>query len=121
MEAQGKHFKLNEPGVGCMYQLRKIGAVKTFRNKNGEKIAVVADIHLHAPTKKGDDWSYYIGELRLNSDGKIIFDITHISSSAWGSSAMKTAPFGYEREDIKKFVLRECAAVISDWRQQLAT
>ena len=104
-----------------MYRVTSIDPPRIFRDNTGRNRSMVIGIKLTAPTKRGDEWSSYLGEIRLHQNGETSFSITHINSSAWGNSAYRAAPYGYERPDVEKFVIRECASQLANWRQKLAT
>ena len=103
-----------------MYRITKIGSIKTMKDSAGNNSSMTITLHLMAPTKRGDSWSIYLGEIWLRRDGSVSFSITYINSSAWGNSAWRTPPFDYERPDVERFVLRECSSLMNDWRQMLA-
>lgn len=97
-----------------MYRITSIKEPRRVRDRDGNTISITLPRHIMAPTKKGDDWSLYIGEIRLRLGGKTNFMVTHVNSSAWGTSSFRTVPFDYSRPDIEGFVRTDCAKMIAD-------
>lgn len=97
-----------------MYRINSINAPRRIRDTDGQTTSITVTLHIMAPTKKGNDWSLYVGELYLRPGGKANFKVTHVNSSAWGNSSYRATPFDYSRPDIEAFVRTDCAQMISD-------
>ena len=105
----------------AIYTVTTVEGLKTVKDASGKVVSASTLVHLYAPTKKGDNWTSYVGKLNLSKDGLVSFTITHLNSSAWGNVAWRTAPFNYERPDVEKFVKKECATTIHDLMNLLAS
>lgn len=97
-----------------MYRINSVNEPHRVRNTDGQTTSITVTLHIMAPTKKGNDWSLYVGELYLRLGGSTNFKITHVNSSAWGNSSWRATPFDYSRPDIEAFVRKDCAQMISD-------
>jgi len=100
-----------------VYKITKIGEIKKSLDQGGKIVAASVAVNFRAPTKKGDDWSIYLGSIRVDLSRKVSFRITHLNSKAWGNDAWRSAPFDYNRPDVEWFVLKECAETVKELKK----